>query len=437
LPALEPRLQKRYQQLVKDHMSNAQSVAAGLRNLPQTSSAMSAVQAAWRFYHNERVNLVTLAAPLLAHAQQAAITECQDYCLVMHDWSPIHYTDHESKTDRIVLCNKHDFGYLLQAALLVSDKAGAPMAPLYLGVEASDGVHSTRRETLLPRRAEIDEVNRTMGYLEQLALPKPIVNIIDRQGDSITHLRRFMRCGRLFLIRGNDVRRVLHQGESKLLSEVEASIPLNYSRDVQYHGKPAQQYVGETTVTLTEPGHKQRRKFGKITARKIAGRAITLRLIIAQVRNEQGQCLATWRLWTNLADTVSADTIALWYYWRWRIESFFKLIKRAGQCLEQWQQESAEAVAKRLLVAAQACVIVWALQESGPEAAPLRKFLVRLSARVMKRGVESTAPALLAGMWQLLAIIDTLENHSLDEIQSMARQLFSMLGLENNFKGFR
>jgi hypothetical protein len=34
--------------------------------------------------------------------------------------------------------------------------------------------------------------------------------------------------------------------------------------------------------------------------------------------------------------------VALWHYWRWRIESYFKLLKSAGLQLEEWQQATAE-----------------------------------------------------------------------------------------------
>jgi hypothetical protein len=126
--------------------------------------------------------------------------------------------------------------------------------------------------------------------------------------------------------------------------------------------------------------------------------------------------------------------VALFYYWRWRIESFFKLLKRGGQQLEQWQQESAGAVARRLLVVAQACVVVWELEQAGMEAEALRKFLVRLSGRLMKRGVSYTAPALLAGLWQFLAMIDALERHTTAELLEMARSFLQIIGLETDFK---
>ena len=87
---------------------------------------------------------------------------------------------------------------------------------------------------------------------------------------------------------------------------------------------------------------------------------------------------------SNVKD-IDASTIALWYYWRWKIETFFKLMKSAGHQLEAWQQESALAIAKRLLVASMACVTVWAIAaDESQEVAELRGFLVKLSGRQMR-----------------------------------------------------
>ena len=51
--------------------------------------------------------------------------------------------------------------------------------------------------------------------------------------------------------------------------------------------------------------------------------------------------LARWLLWSNVPARVPASTLALWYYWRWQVESYFKLLKSAGQQVEHWQQEDA------------------------------------------------------------------------------------------------
>jgi hypothetical protein len=93
----------------------------------------------------------------------------------------------------------------------------------------------------------------------------------------------------------------------------------------------------------------------------VPGEPLHVRLVVSRVMSEDGKVLAQWLLLSNVKEDVSASTLALWYYRRWRIESFFKLLKSEGHELEAWQQESAQAVAKRLLVASMACVTVWAI----------------------------------------------------------------------------
>jgi hypothetical protein len=89
--------------------------------------------------------------------------------------------------------------------------------------------------------------------------------------------------------------------------------------------------------------------------------------------------------------------------------------------LEHWAQESAEAIARRLLIASMACVVVWQLAASEhPDAAGARDFLVQLSGRQMKRGKRGkpyTHPALFAGLWMLLSMLNTLEKCDLDTLR--------------------
>ena len=122
------------------------------------------------------------------------------------------------------------------------------------------------------------------------------------------------------------------------------------------------------------------------------------------------------------ADEADAAEVGTWYYFRWRIESFFKLLKSHGQELEYWQQRPGLAIAKRLLVTAMACVVVKQLEAATSEAAAaFRRYLVRLSGRRMKHGVESTAPALLAGYHVHLAMTQYLEQteHTVENLKSL------------------
>jgi hypothetical protein len=187
---------------------------------------------------------------------------------------------------------------------------------------------------------------------------------------------------------------------------------------VLYHGQEAVQYAAETTICLHRPGkHRQ----GRVSR---PGRALTLRLIVTEVRDAEGRVLAHWLLMTNVPGRFDAATVALWYYWRWRIESYFKLLKSAGQEVEHWQQRSGLAIAKRLLVASMACVLVWKLARSAdPAASPLRELLVRLSSRQMKYGTDQTDPALLAGLWALLQAVSIVEQFDVAHLQSLLQQV--------------
>jgi hypothetical protein len=45
-----------------------------------------------------------------------------------------------------------------------------------------------------------------------------------------------------------------------------------------------------------------------------------LRLVVSEVRAQDGTVLARWQLLTNVPAPVAAATVALWYYWRWSVE---------------------------------------------------------------------------------------------------------------------
>jgi hypothetical protein len=414
-------LQRRYQTLVQEQLTLAQSVAAGVRALPGPAGAFASTQAAWRFYANDRASLCQLAQPLLACARSAVDDSCRDYALVLHDWSLLHYNGHSSKADRIPLSQTTDLGYNLQTALLVSDADGAPLAPVFLGLEAADGVHSSQSGQVEPPLSQLDALAPVMAFVEQRDWDKPAVHIIDAEADSVGHFRHWHRQGYRFVVRADGVNRVRYRGVQCSLEQVRQRLrrrgTLQPVREVQFEGRKVQQYVGEARVTLTRPAKLQRH--GRRGPRTVLrGEPLTLRLVVSELRNAQGKVLACWFLLTNLDPSVAAAVVALWYYWRWRIETYFKLVKGAGLELEHWQQETAQALARRLLVASMACVVVWQVaRSSAPEAAALRAFLVRLSGRQMRRGKPFTEPALLAGLWVFLTMLEAMQHCDLDAMQ--------------------
>lgn len=420
---LETRLQRRYQKLVQEQLKTSQSLAAGLNALPGIASSFASTQAAWRFYRNERVSLPALAQPLIEEGRSALQAGAAEYGLIVHDWSHLNFDRHTGKADRIDSAKDRRQGYELQSALLLSEEQGQPLAPVCQNLRCAAGLHSTRSERALAQTTHLDELIERFKYLERLNLGRPLVHIVDREADSVGHYRQWE--GHQFVVRAKGGQRVQWEGQSSMLSAVASEMgkALIYCREVEWHDQSAKQYVGETRVVLTRRS-RQKRKGQKPNS--TAGKPVPLRLIISEVRSETGALLAKWLLLTNVSIPVGAARIALWYYWRWRIESFFKLLKSAGHQIESWQQENGLAVARRLLVASAALVLVWQLSRAdGSQAKELRTVLVRLSGRQMKWKREWTMPALLQGMCVLLAALDVLDQYDLSQLRQLAHTFFN------------
>lgn len=418
-------MQRRYLNMVELHQQATQALASGIHAVPDANTAFATTQAAYRFLNNDRVTLRALAEPLIDAARTEATKACDQWGLVVHDWSQLMYPQHESKRDRVALSSRRvPDGYELHSTLLVSDRDGLPVAPLAMSLRAADGVHCSRSWNVREPLSPLDELDPAMSHAESLSLGRPLVHIIDAEADSVGHFREWSQVpDRHYLVRADD-RIVEWQGEERKCSTIQKELcehgEFRYTRDVKYLGRPAQQFVAEVAIRLLRPAQRNRPKAGD--RRRIPGPPLPLRLIFAEVRDKTGKVLATWRLLTNLPTEVEASTVALWYYWRWSIEQFFKLLKSFGVQVEQWQQETAHAIAARLLVASMACVAVWHLARSQhPQADQARKMLIRLSGRQMKRSKPFTIPALLAGMWSLLAMLSLLEEYSLDEIRDVAQ----------------
>jgi hypothetical protein len=109
-----------------------------------------------------------------------------------------------------------------------------------------------------------------------------------------------------------------------------------------------------------------------------------------------------------------------------KIETFHKLMKSAGLQMEEWQQRSARAISKRLLVASMTCVVVWQLERlTTPAAETLKEFLMRLSGRQTKRSRPITTTGLLAGLHVLITMLAVLEQHTPEELREFAKAAFS------------
>jgi hypothetical protein len=371
--------------MVQQHVRSAQALAAGIAALPDTCTSAAYTQAAWRFLNNDRVVLPELARPLLSAAGPLLDAHCERYGLVMHDWSHLNFGAHTSKIDRRKIMHKTDVGYELQSAVLVSDVSGKPLVPLVHNLMNDTPVYTTMHEDPRPCEKHLDELTERVGWIEAQGWHKPLVHIGDREADSAAHWRAWSAQGRRFLIRAKNAPQVCFEGTPIKGKELAERLTYQCAGEVLYHSRPAHQSIAQAKVLVTRKAKPKRSAKGKRVA-PVAGAPIELRLVVSRIHDAQGRFLAQWLLLTNLPEEVEAVTIARWYYYRWQIESMFKLLKSAGQQVENWLQDDALAIAKRLVVASCACVLVWQLAAAtSPRALEIQDFLARLSGRQTRR----------------------------------------------------
>lgn len=343
--------------------------------------------------------------------------------LVVHDWSTLSFGGHRSKTDRATLTHDRDLGYDLATVLMVRASDGAPIAPVAVSLETADAVHSTRDDPHPIGMCHVDQVLGNMQYTREQQFGPTVVHVVDREADSVNHWRQWSADGHLALVRTDD-RVVLHQGEKTTLAEVADKLrdenALKDTRQVRYHGRKARQFVGEAEIVLFRAG---RRNVGGGKQISIPGTPLTLRLIVSEVRDLKGRLLARWLLLSNVPrDLADAATIALWYYFRWRIEDMHKLIKSAGWQLESWLQRDGRRILIKLLVAFGACASIWALERKHDAASEeFKALLMQLSGRQTKRRRAITTSGMLAGLWVIQAAVEPLARHGPDGLNSMLK----------------
>ena len=412
-------LQDAYCILIKGFGKTGSSTAPGPGATVAGMKPASFAQKLWRFCCDPRVEESALIEPM-QEAVRDEVARRPGVLLAIHDWSTLSFGGHPSKADRLTLTHESDVGYDLATVLVVRGDDGSPVAPVAVSLTTADGVLSTRDDAPGPDVCHIDQVADAMRHVGALDLGATVVHVIDREADSVGHWRRWAADGHLALVRG-DNREVLLDGRETTLVGVAEGLRRDdafaAAGPAKYHGRDAHLFVAEAEVVLHRPA---KRNVGRKKV-EIPGPPLPLRLVVTEVRDDQGAVLARWLLLTNVpAGLAGAATIATWYYFRWRIEGLHKLLKSAGWQLEHWLQRTGDRMMIKLLLALGACTWVWGLERRGG-AAPgaFKRLLMQLSGRQTKRDREVTTGGLLSGLWVIQAALVALATYSAEQLEAM------------------
>lgn len=394
-----------------------------------------------RFLNNPQLTFPALLEPPQDAIRLGLANSSSHFALAVHDWCMFGFHTHTAKRDRYQRSHNTDLGYELGSALIADAADGRVLGPMELRLRTAHGMLRTRPTPTTMPAGHVDELLDVMNESRRWNLDKARIHVIDREADSVGHYRQWQSRGHVFLVRADQDRWVRWEKRERPLKDVVAGSNLKFEDVRNARGEPevisiqagtGRIRIAATEVVLHRPAKKntgEKTAGGYKRQVEVPGPPIPLRLVMTRVVDHVGKVIAEWCVLTNVdKGAVDAATLGRWYAWRWRIETFHKLLKSAGMNAESWQQETGAAFLRRLCVAAMACVTVWHLQrEESEEAVRLRTFLVRLSGRQMGSGVESTAPSLLAGLEKLLAIDDVIQTEDLHEILALARRVLPTL----------
>ena len=426
--------------MVKGYMSSQHAATNGLKLLLKNSEQFSQVQAAWRFLNNDNVSTEALFEPIMNDLKIGIKKQCSKFVLAMTDWSHIDYKHHDSKKE-LISENRKDNGVKkgldLQTTLAVSDITGEPIAPIAHNLKTTKKFYSTYNDAIKIETTHLEELSARAEWIaSNLQTEKKIVHIVDRESDSVAFMRDLSKIDALFLLRVKNSSKLYLPKEKIDIKQGELAdrLPLGTKvQEIKYRKKNVSIYVNECDVEVKRDATKFIiQKDGKRKLQKISGDTIKARFVVERLVDKNQQVVAQWLLVTNILDkSVTTKTLATWYYYRWKIESYFKLLKSSGFNMEEWQQREPAAIFRRLLVVSYSCVLVWKIaNDTSVNTKKIREFLVLLSGRLIQKDKEFTHPALLAGLENYIQMLDLISMFSRKELLDMKQELVKIMGMD-------
>ncbi len=336
----------------------------------------------------------------------------------------LNYSGHERKEDLIPVGNHHTWGYELFQSLVIQ-KDGKPLGAAVTELRHSQGLLSSQSQQILPFTDHLEQTERAIDAVEKLLPGCQLVHLCDREFDDL-QLRRHLE-QRKYVIRCKHLTRLVKvHGQVQSLRTHLSKVKLVESGEVVRRlEKTVETYtlwVGETVVTMHGDSH---RGVASKNKRPKSGPALRVRVVVSELC-QPGQKTLRWVLLTNLQD-CALDVVGA-YLLRWKVERLFYL-EKIGFRLECWHQESAERIARRLLLVQLAAMALYQLgQATDSKSVELIRRLAKLGGWSGRNRTPIGPTMLMCGALLFLAAMQLIQLHSKKDLLAMARSLEPFLG---------
>lgn len=389
------RLRNRLGQLVEQFVSQPEA------SIPQATAQRNAMDAAYQFFGNRRVDVEAIVATSL----QYTLDNLQDCSriLAIQDTTDVNY-DSLSKTAGLGYTDGHNTqGFKLHSTLAVScqgEVAGLLTQQIWNRPFAQKGKAAQRRQRQANDKESYRWQDHAAAARSQLRAEATVIHIADREGDIYQWFAQRRPENTHLLVRLGQPTRVVvtdELGQTASVAEAVGSQEVWGQHTIcvpRKDDKPCR----EATLSLRlacvqlQPPRNETQRAGKPL--------VPVWIIEALEENPpKGHKAVHWRLMTTEAIQTWQQVLGALqeYLWRWLIERFH-FVAKSGFGIEQLQLETADRLANAVAVYSQAAVRVLRLTHLArvqPEKPASVEFSAQelhvLSAERAKRTRQKTA----------------------------------------------
>ena len=370
--AVSQRLRLQCQQLIKTLAHNAQELTSNAAALAAGNIGFEQTRAFWRKLSDDQAGEDAILQALLSQANADSPLNCSDYVLA------------SSREISGLAEDKTNSG--LQVTALLSDQSGLPFVAL------------TPTATGTPAKAALDEL--TSHQFDN----KPVVHLF-ASVESLEQLQEWQLAELRWVASAPASIRVAlaKNGPSATLQELVSGLAFGAPQSVSFRGKTGLLSMAEMLVHLFPDSNNE--SVG-VPADALMQRCVVRRIVDAA----SGELVACSYLLASSNVQAKPQQLIQWSVWRGAAESYFKLLDQGLLQFGDRHVSGETAVLKKVLIAAQACITVFRLQQAQQAwAATACKVLAQLTGHSGHTGQPVPGPVLFEGLAKLYVLLDMLE----------------------------